>query len=57
MDYRVFYITRWFRDIRFCGEFTTLHLAYDYVEFLQHKLPNGTKIVFKIESGDAGAVL
>jgi hypothetical protein len=50
MNYRVFYVTRWFKEIRFCGGFETLTLAYSYVDFLQNKLPNGKKITFKIET-------
>jgi hypothetical protein len=51
MNYKVFYVTRWFKDVRFCGGFETLSLAYSYVDFLQNKLPNGKKITFKIETG------
>lgn len=50
MNYKVFYVTRWFKDVRFCGGFETLSLAYSYVDFLQNKLPNGKKITFKIET-------
>jgi len=49
MDYKVFYVTRWFKEVRFCGGFSTLMLAYAHVDFLQKKLPNGNKITFKIE--------
>jgi len=53
MDYKVFYVTRWFKEIRFCGGFPTLAGAYCYIDYLQNKLPNGKKIVFKIESDRA----
>lgn len=49
MNYKVFYVTRWFKDVRFCGGFETLSLAYSYVDFLQNKFPNGNKLIFKIE--------
>lgn len=49
MDYKVFYITRWFKDVRFCGGFNTLYQSVSYVDYLQNKLPNGNKITFKIE--------
>lgn len=49
MDFKVFYITRWFKETRFCGGFTTLYQAVAYVEFLQKKLPNGSKLAFRIE--------
>lgn len=50
MNYKVFYVTRWFKDVHFCGGFETLSLAYSYIDFLQNKLPNGQKITFKIEA-------
>lgn len=49
MDYKVYYITRWFKEVRFCGGFHTLFMACAHVEFLQKNLPNGNKIAFKIE--------
>jgi len=49
MDFKVFYVTRWFKEIRFCGGFTSLYQAVAYVDYLQNKLPNGNKLVFKIE--------
>ena len=48
MDYKVFYVTRWFKEIRFCGGFHSLYQAMAYVDYMQNKLPNGNKIVFKI---------
>lgn len=49
MNYKVFYVTRWLKDIRFCGGFETFLLAHSYVDYLQKKLPNGNKLIFKIE--------
>lgn len=46
--FKVFYVSRWLKENRFCGCFNTLRQAIDHVEFLQNKLPNGQKIVFKI---------
>jgi hypothetical protein len=48
MNYKVFYLTRWFKEARFCGGFNTLCQAIDHIDFLQNKLPNGNKITFKI---------
>ena len=48
MDYKVFYVTRWFKEVRFCGGFNTLWQAMEHVDFLQNKFPNGKKITFKI---------
>ncbi len=48
MDFKVFYITRWFKDTRFCGGFNTLFQAVAYVDYLQNNMPNGKKITFKI---------
>lgn len=49
MCYKVFYITRWLKEIKFCGEFQTLCQANNHIDWLQKKLPNGKKIAFKIE--------
>lgn len=46
--YKVVYITKWLKYVRFCGEFSTLSLASEYVQYLQSKLPNGENLVFKI---------
>lgn len=46
--FKVFYVTKWLKEKKFCGGFHTLCQAIDYVDFLQKKLPNGQKIVFKI---------
>lgn len=51
--YQVFFITRWFKELRFCGEFPSFEAAYSYVDYLQNKLPNGKKIVFKIDTEQA----
>lgn len=48
MNFEVYYETRWFKEIRFCGGFNTLVQAMVYVDYLQNKLPNGKKITFKI---------
>lgn len=48
MCYEVVYLTKWFKDVKYCGYFNTLACALDYVDYLQHKLPNGRNIVFKI---------
>ncbi len=48
MDYKVFYVTRWFKDVRFCGGFGTLYQAMAHVDYLQKKFPNGNKLTFKI---------
>jgi hypothetical protein len=49
MNYKVFYYTFWFKEIRFCGEFNTLYQAVDHISWLQKKLPNGNKIAFKVK--------
>jgi hypothetical protein len=48
MQYQVFYKTKWLKSLVFCGEFNTIRSASDHVQYLQNKLPNGMKIVFKI---------
>lgn len=48
MCYKVFYITRWLKEIKFCGEFKTLSQANNHIDWLQKNLPNGNKIAFKI---------
>lgn len=48
MNFRVYYVTRLLKRVRFCGGFYTLCQAMEHVDFLQNKLPNGNKIVFKI---------
>lgn len=48
MTYQVFYVTRWFKEVRFCGGFNTLCQAIEHVDFLQNKFPSGKKITFKI---------
>lgn len=48
MNYSVYYRTKWLKERKFCGGFNTLRQAIDHVDFLQKKLPNGNKIVFKI---------
>jgi len=48
MNYKVYYITRWFKDVRFCGCFNTLYQAVSHVDYLQNNLPSGYKITFKI---------
>lgn len=46
MNYQVYYVTKWLKDVHFCGEFTTLEQANDHIDYLQNKLPNGRKITF-----------
>ena len=53
MEFKVFYVTRWFKDVRFCGGFNTMYQAMSYVDYLQNKLPNGSKITFRIKTGRA----
>lgn len=48
MYYKVFYITKWLKVIKLCGEFQTLCEANNHINWLQNKLPNGNKIAFKI---------
>lgn len=48
MCFQVYYLTRWLKDIHFCGDFSTLEAANDHVQYLQNKLPNGRKITFLI---------
>ena len=49
MDYRVYYFTRWLKEMRFCGGFKSLSSAYAHVDYLQKNFPNGKKNSFKIE--------
>lgn len=49
MNYKVFYVSRVFKRVKFCGGFLTLYSAINYVDHLQDCMPNGKKIAFKIE--------
>lgn len=49
MCFKVFYITRWLKANKFCGEFKTLCEASNHVDWMQKKLPNGKKIAFRIQ--------
>lgn len=49
MCFKVFYITRWLKENKFCGEFKTLWEANNHIDFLQKKLPNGKKLAFRIQ--------
>ncbi len=49
MCFKVFYITRWLKETKFCGEFQTLCQANNHIDWLQKKLPNGKKLAFKIQ--------
>lgn len=47
-NYEVYYTARWTKIVKFCGNFPTLELASEHVDYLGSKLPNGRKIAFRI---------
>lgn len=48
MIFKVHYEKGLFKEKRLCGIFNSLGHAMIHVDFLQKRLPNGNKIVFKI---------
>lgn len=49
MCFKVFYVTRWLKNIRFCGQFNSSQEARVYVDYLRKNLRNGERIAFRIE--------
>lgn len=48
MNYLVYYLSRWLKEVQYCGEFPTMELANEHVTYLQNNFANGKKLTFKI---------